>query len=415
MLDIDFEKLLKDIRENVFNKDYLNLSGQALKDEKIIQLAEALKDNSYIKKIDLSYNDIGDDGITAIAKIDRISELDIHNGLDGYDEYYNHITSIGAQIIAQSNLKKLNISGNLIGDDGFKFLAANRTIVELDVEGCGILADGAKEFFSINSTVIKLNLQANLIGDLGISTIASNNQLKELNVSNCTITHVGTKFIEGNTSLISLQMSGNIIGRGVCHLAKHIKLKSLNLSECEITDNDLELLATNNKIEELHLQYNKITSKGVKIIARNCTITILHLEHNNIYFDKETLQLLLSMKSLSILNGENNEVSEDVKETLEDDCSKSSLQHINLTIHKTINSTICLQYNAKISCKREAKRKAEELIASPNIKVFISQANQEQISDFIQEVAAMIKQTWEQEHVESAHTASKVTALRYIQ
>lgn len=37
MLDHDFEKLLKDIRTNVFNKDFLDLRGQELTDEKIIQ------------------------------------------------------------------------------------------------------------------------------------------------------------------------------------------------------------------------------------------------------------------------------------------------------------------------------------------------------------------------------------------
>lgn len=416
MLDVEFEKLLKDIRENVFNNDFLDLSGQALIDEKIIQLAEALKSNSYIKKINLSYNDIGDDGVIAVSEINTINELDLHNGLDGYSEYYNHITLIGAQAIAKSNLKKLNINGNLIGDDGFKFLATNKSIIELEVEDCGISANGSAEFFKTNDTVLKLNLQGNIIGDQGLVTIRNNNRLKELNLSNCQITHVGAKFIGENSSLINLRLNNNKIGKeGACYLAKHIGLKILNLSECEITDGDLESFAENKVITELYLQYNNITANGVRKIAENSTITILHLEHNNIYFDKETLQLLLSMKSLQILHGENNEVSDDIKEILKDSCSKFSVQHVDLTVHKAINSPICLQYNAKTLYAREAKRKAEELFSSTNIKVFISEANQEQINDFILEVTGIIKQTWEQEHPKSIHTANNAELLRYIQ
>ena len=91
------------------------------------------------------------------------------------------------------------------------------------------------------------------------------------------------------------------------------------------------------------------------------------------------------------------------------------MQHVDLTVHKAINSPICLQYNAKTLYSREAKRKAEELFSSTNIKVFISEANQEQINDFILEVTGIIKQTWEQEHPKSIHTASNAELLRYIQ
>ena len=412
MLDHDFEKLLKDIRTNVFNKDFLDLRGQELIDEKIIQLAETLANNHYIKKIDLSYNNIGDDGIIALSKINTISELDVHNGLDGYDEYYNHITSKGALALARSNLKKLNISGNVIGDEGVKSLSTNNNIVELDVEDCGINAEGAAEFFKTNDMVVKLNLQGNNIGDHGLSTLKYNNKLKELNLSSCQITHVGLKFIAENSSLTSLQLNNNKVSNGVFYLAKHNSLKILNLSECEINDSDLELFAKNNVLTELYLQYNNITAEGVKKIAESSTISILHLEHNNIYFDKALIQLLLSMKSLTVLNGEDNQVAREVQKILEEECKKTQVQQINLTIHQNIDNTICLQYTAKTQNKRTAKRKAEELILSQDIKEFIFCADQEQISDFIKEITDTIKQQWEQTHKKAAYTESNFTVLR---
>lgn len=252
--------------------------------------------------------------------------------------------------------------------------------------------------------MVKLSLRANGIGDDGLSTIASNHTLKELDLSNCKITHIGAKFIGDNNCLSRLQLSGNKISEGTCFLARHPNLEFLGLNQCEITDDDLFEFSINSVLKELLLQYNKITSKGIEILSKNSTLTSLHLGSNDIYFDETTLKFLLSMKSLTVFTGQDNRVAENIKEIVEEIFSKSFIKQLDLTVHNSLHNTICIQYNSKKTQDRQTKRKAEELILSPSIKIFISQADQWQVEEFIQDVTSLIKEEWEREHKKQAFT-----------
>jgi|GEM_PF-1309230 hypothetical protein len=361
------EKLLQEIKQKIFIGNFLDLSEQALKDEDVIKLAEVLKNNPKIEKINLSYNDIGDNGVKAISEVDTINELDFHNGLDGYGECYNHITYVGAKALANSSLKKLNIDGNLIGDDGIKFLSSNKTIVNLSAEDCGVSAEGAAALFKDNTALIKLNLKANNIEDNGLSTIASNHTLRELDLSDCKITPVGAKFIEDNDSLSRLQLSGNKISRGFCFLAKHSSLEFLGLNRCEISDSDLVGSNINNTLKELSLRYNKITSKGIEVLSTNFTLTSLHLGNNDIYFDEKTLMGLLSMKSLTVFTGEDNKVNDSIRQTIEELCKPSSVKLLDLSIHKGTQDTVFITYSFRENSKTN-KRKAAKLADLQKVK-----------------------------------------------
>jgi Ran GTPase-activating protein (RanGAP) involved in mRNA processing and transport len=130
-------------------------------------LAEALgrKDN-LMKELDLRENQIGDDGVAALAQA-----LTIKQGLLTLDLRENQIGNKGAQSIAnalsnQCTLTDLNLSDNQIGNDGARSLAHS---------------------LALNSHLKRLLLYANLIGDSGaesfLRSMEFNDSLTHLDLS----------------------------------------------------------------------------------------------------------------------------------------------------------------------------------------------------------------------------------------
>ena len=264
-MTISVEKLeeIKNSRE-----ESLVLSGQVLDDEDVIRIATILKKNPFIKKVDFSYNNIGNAGAVAIAEVETLEELDFHNGLSGYDDYENHIGPSGIKSLASSTLKKLNLSGNPVGNDGIVYLANNSTIVELIVDDCEISSKGIKEFFKINTTTKKASFRVNNIGDDGLSTIHLNHTIEELDLSLCGISDLGAQFIAANDSLIHLQLNENKIqNTGALALAKHKKLSNLDVGGCEIGDIGAQGLAENKTFLYLNLHGNLLSAATTDDLA----------------------------------------------------------------------------------------------------------------------------------------------------
>ena len=156
----------------------------------------------------------------------------------------------------------------------------------------------------------RLNLHGNEIEDEGVRHLAealtySNCKLNSLHLSgNDSISGEGVKHLaealtHSNCKLNSLHLSGNdsISGKGVKHLADALthgncKLNSLHLSSNIISDEGVKHLAKalthrNCKLNILHLSGNdSISGEGVKHLAealthRNCKLNILHLSGND--------------------------------------------------------------------------------------------------------------------------------------
>ena len=143
------DELLKSLRAGTFNKSILNLKYRELEDEDALLLAEALKNNVHVKTIQLFDNKIGDRGAKALANIPNLEELDLWN---------NKLTSLGAKYLAESKLKRINVSGNEIGDEGIQEFSQNTHLLELKASFCGITAIGGYHLIANNTTLKKLSM-----------------------------------------------------------------------------------------------------------------------------------------------------------------------------------------------------------------------------------------------------------------
>lgn len=270
--------VLADIETGSFTKELLDLRPQSdeqvLDDNDLVLLSAALKKNKHIKKINLHHNSIGDKGAQAIAEVATLEELDLSNGLSGYFEHQNHLTQEGAKALSESKspLTYLNLSGNDIGDGGFKSLSNKQSIIKLSVMDCSITAEGASYFFSKNSTVTDLSLEANEIGNEGLKGIDSNTSLTTLNIKACGITGAGAATIAQNHHLKIIFLGSNVIGDdGAKFLAAHSTVEQLDLNHCEIHDQGAQAFLGRtsynaNKKLKLTLFGNPISEKKLKLL-----------------------------------------------------------------------------------------------------------------------------------------------------
>lgn len=124
------EELLIDIQTNTFHHKQLSLVEQELKAEDIKKLANALRENSYIRELDLSYNNISNHGVIYLCEPTNIESLNLTD---------NNIGPEGAHILANSTLQTLNISANPIGDAVAAFSSTPhlKTLIAGECGNCG--------------------------------------------------------------------------------------------------------------------------------------------------------------------------------------------------------------------------------------------------------------------------------------
>ena len=230
----------------------------------------------------------------------------------------NEIGDGGAKELAANlhhctQLKELNISGNKIGVDGAKELAANlhhcTLLNKLDLSCNKIGVDGAKELAAnIHhcTQLSKLDLSGNynLIGVDGIKELAANlhhcTQLKKLDISGNEIGVDGAKELAANlhhcTQLNKLDLSYNEIGDdGAKELAANLhhctQLNKLDLSDNGIGDDGAKELAANlhhcTQLNKLFLSGNEIGADGYKA---------LHMAVYNYWFPNNFYHQLCSGK-----------------------------------------------------------------------------------------------------------------------
>ena len=107
--------MLSDKDYYVVGNDTLDLSSKELNDKDIFKIIALLRQHPTITKIDLSDNNIYDYGTTVLAKFlekenSNIVELDLA---------YNFISNTGAISLSKNKyLKLLDLSGNDICDEG---------------------------------------------------------------------------------------------------------------------------------------------------------------------------------------------------------------------------------------------------------------------------------------------------------
>ena len=241
-------------------------------------------------------------------------------------------------IMKISTLKKLDISGNKISDDGAiqlsKCLSTKGSLIELDLSKNKISCKGVSAIakaMHMNTTVQKLDVSNNEISDdctVALSKcLKTNTALIDLDVSNNSISCKGVSAIAealqvNSTTLQKLDISNCIVGDdGAIAFSKCLKINTklieLKLSGNEITSNGMSAFAVamqeNNALQKLNISNNNISDDGMvvfsKYLEKNVSLVELNISGNGITCQRartiaEAMQMNTTLRKLDISNNE---------------------------------------------------------------------------------------------------------------
>ena len=271
--------------------EHVDLSWCSIEPIGAQHLAQALRVNTSVKTLNLSCNPlVGYEGAKALAQMLGGNGVESCGIVNTTLEYvvlsdYN-IGPVGAQHLAQAlrvntSVKTLDLSHNLLGDEGAKALAeilggngaessgtANTTLKHINLSFCSIGPVGAQHLaqaLRVNTSVKTLKLSGNHLGDEGAKALADmfggngaesggtvNTTLEHVDLRGCRIRPVGAQHLAQalyvNTSIKILKLSYNPLGdEGAKALAEMLggngvendgtvntTLEYVDLSECRI-------------------------------------------------------------------------------------------------------------------------------------------------------------------------------------
>ena len=270
----------------------LNLSCNNIGDEGVISIANALSHNPNLTFFDLSTNNFGNEGIikigNALSQCPNLTNLNLSYNKFG-DEGATNIAN--ALYISQySKLTHLDLSNNNIGVEGSKsiiklFKNYNFSTLRLfrnnfGDEGVSIIANAICITPCLNLSY--LYLSHNNIGDIGTSSIANalsycpNLSLFDISYNN--IGDIGTSSITNvlfaNSLLHYIDLSHNKIGDvGASNIAIALCIKCPNLKNLNLSNNMIGDKGTSKIVNALsycpHLSFFDISKNSIDKILEN--------------------------------------------------------------------------------------------------------------------------------------------------
>ena len=316
--------LVLDLSYNILNANYmnrtkayfinlikLNISNTVIGDGATAEaLADVLSQTSNLQELDVSQNDLHEEGIKKIFKELKISTL------LKFNISHNNITDQAADYIAtflsrNTKLKELNVSYNNLLSAGAKKVCGTNLVklTTFDIGYNGITyeaTDDIATFLSHNFALQTLNLSYNILQELGCLTILTVLQsisgLSSLKLSNCNVNNEAADelatVLQYNTLLQELDLScNNLSTPDVIKIFKGMmkisKLKIVDISHNMITDDAAESIATvlshNINLQILNISFNYLKSPGfvtifdgMKDILCLRKLDISHNQHCNV-------------------------------------------------------------------------------------------------------------------------------------
>ena len=352
----------------------LDISYCGIPEEGALVISESYKNNKTLKELIMSWEDaicinianslcdLSDKGVdNVVVKIISKGLENKNVKITNLNLSYNQISDDGVlsicECLRQNNtLQHLNMSHNTISVKGAKELAdviqVNKTLRSLDISYCGIpdngivvISESYKSSKTLQNLIVSWNNNQSFVNTGVLSCDVANTKLRNtgvqllcnflynnfvkiklLNISSNQISDDGTLIISGYLkdidTLQQLNMSHNKISvNGAKILADAIQanatLQILDISYCGISDDGVvdisDGLKNNNSLQTLKMSHNKITSKGPKALAEaiqvNTTLQTLDISYCGIPDDgvvvisescknNKTLQkLIISWKS----------------------------------------------------------------------------------------------------------------------
>nr|XP_061796618.1 NACHT, LRR and PYD domains-containing protein 12-like [Nerophis lumbriciformis] len=252
-----------------------------------VSLAEALKLNpSHLQELDLSSNDLSDEGVEILLKgltslhcILQVLKLDTCN----LDKGSCHL--LASVLSSPSNLRHLDLSCNDLSDEGVeilsKGLASPHCILQVfEMSWCKITNKGcvslAKAYKSNPSHLQQLHIMCNPLGEKGKRLLIDIQE--DPSYSLTTVKLDSCNLDKGSCHLLASVLS-------FPSKLRHLDLRHNNLSDegVEILSKGLALKLNPSHLQELDLSSNNLSDEGVEILSKglvspHCILKVVHTD-----------------------------------------------------------------------------------------------------------------------------------------
>lgn len=180
--------------------------------------------------LDLLGTPIGDRGLAAVGKLERLKKLSLPAG---------------------------------VTDDGMKHLTHLAGLVELDAAGSGLADAGLRELAAVKG-LTRLNLNGTRVTDDGLKALTRLGELRALTLSGTAATDGGLEHVGKLISLEELALADlKVTDDGLKHLTGLTRLRSLSLRGTRVTDDGLKELKELKQLQQVDLTHARVTPDGV--------------------------------------------------------------------------------------------------------------------------------------------------------
>jgi Ran GTPase-activating protein (RanGAP) involved in mRNA processing and transport len=284
------------------------------------EIIEALRNNKTITSLDLGCNNL-DEWYNLNEDIDEE-----YNKYGVYAIIEEYTFAIANMIKENTTIVKLNLERNCLGEFGIDVIAdalrVNTTITNLNLSLNNLEEYGTQKIIDalyMNTTITKLNLSSNWLGENGALVIAEAlyviTTLRSLNLSH--------NYLRRNS--FSSEIGIIAIANALC--------KNESITELDLEHNKIELngarelskaLCVNTTLKILSLEHNKLGEESVyeigKALGVNTTLKVLNLSDNKLdkYGVHEIVGALRNNNTLTLLNIGCNDLSEKEEKLIRD-------------------------------------------------------------------------------------------------
>lgn len=204
------------------------------------------------------------------------------------------ISNLCDSIRKNRSIKTLAFYNSPLTKECIDILVSNPTVTDLNLQGAGIGGQNSIKIAKAFTNLKALNLLNNQIEDKEagalIEILLNNSSLETLNLG---VNQIGKKIIDlfAHSTLTNLYLASNLIGdEGIKGFSKNSNLRILNLIQNQIGDSGAKILAQSlingHPLTEVYLNNNKIEVEGSKALGEslvsNKNLKILDLGFNNI-------------------------------------------------------------------------------------------------------------------------------------
>ncbi|KAI4886800.1 hypothetical protein NFI96_013291 [Prochilodus magdalenae] len=296
--DSGVELLTAGLKSPLCKLDILRLAGCNLTANACGKLSSALKADTTLKELDLSYNYLQDSGVKKLFADLKSSQCKLEIlRLAGCNLTINSCEKLTVLQSATSLLKELDLHNNDLQDSGVKVLSvklksSSCKLETLRLAACNLTMNSCDKLLSVvqsaNSSIKELDLSYNDLQDSGVKLLSarqrnSNCKLEILRLACCNLTAISCEKLASALHLANLPLkvldlsNNNVQDSGVELLSTGLKssncqLEILRLSMCNLNEKSCEILGfvlqmENSTLKELDLSNNDLQDSGVQLLS----------------------------------------------------------------------------------------------------------------------------------------------------